>query len=74
MRVKKNSENQLVLPQSVLSRFGDTETFVVSMDGDSIILRPVREEKTDTIRERLRTLNLDREHLGEAIHWARNNP
>lgn len=55
----------------MVERFGNVEYFAVSTDGDSIVLRPLRESRTDEVRVRLASLGIQDEDVQNAMEWAR---
>ena len=71
MLAKLTSGNQLTLPNSVISRFRDTEYFVVSEESGRIVLTPVRATRVDAIRRKLAEAGLADADVAEAIAWAR---
>jgi bifunctional DNA-binding transcriptional regulator/antitoxin component of YhaV-PrlF toxin-antitoxin module len=71
---KKTSKNQITLPKAVISRFGEVDYFDVSTDGESIVLRPLRQSRADEARERLAQMGVTEEDVRDAVEWARNNP
>lgn len=74
MLAKKTSKNQITLPKSVVTRFGEVDYFDVSTDGESIVLKPLRPSRADEVRLRLAKLGLTEGDVQEAVEWARNNP
>ncbi|HEY9125885.1 MAG TPA: hypothetical protein VIM62_02105 [Acidobacteriaceae bacterium] len=72
MLAKLTVKNQLTLPRTVVSRFKDVNYFDVSTDGDSIILRPLRESRADQVREQLAQLGITEPDVEQAIAWARD--
>ncbi|HWT65438.1 MAG TPA: hypothetical protein VN151_04945 [Terracidiphilus sp.] len=71
MLAKKTVKNQITLPKAVVERFGNVEYFAVSTDGDSIVLRPLRESRADEVRARLASLGIQDEDVRDAVEWAR---
>ena len=51
MLAKKTIKNQITLPKTVVSRFGNVEYFDVSTDGETIVLRPLRTSRIDEIAD-----------------------
>ena len=47
MLAKKTIKNQITLPKTVVSRFGNVEYFDVSTDGETIVLRPLRTSRIE---------------------------
>ncbi len=56
--------------------FSDTEYFDVSIDGNRILLMPVKitpvGETLEGVRDKLRRLGITGKDVGEAIQWARS--
>jgi len=71
MLAKKTVKNQITLPKTVVSRFGNVEYFDVSTDGETIVLRPLRTSRIDEIRGRLAQLGITEEDVSDAVSWAR---
>jgi hypothetical protein len=71
MLAKKTVKNQITLPKAVVERFGNVEYFAVSTDGDSIVLRPLRESRADEVRGRLASIGIRDEDVQDAVEWAR---
>lgn len=71
MLAKKTVKNQITLPKAVVERFGNVEYFTVSTDGESIVLRPLRESRADEVRTRLAALGIGDEDVQDAVGWAR---
>jgi hypothetical protein len=71
MLAKKTVKNQITLPKAVVERFGNVEYFAVSTDGDSIVLRPLRQSRADEVRARLALLGIQDEDVQSAVEWAR---
>ncbi|SEF77423.1 hypothetical protein SAMN05421819_1143 [Bryocella elongata] len=71
MLAKKTVKNQITLPKTVVSRFGNVEYFDVSTDGETILLRPLRESRTDEVRERLAKLGVTEGDVAAAVRRAR---
>lgn len=71
MLAKKTVKNQITLPKAVVERFGNVEYFAVSTDGDSIVLRPLRESRADEVRARLALLGVEEADVHDAVAWAR---
>jgi hypothetical protein len=74
MLAKKTSKNQITLPKAIITRFGEVDYFDVSTDGESIVLRPLRQSRSDEARERLAQMGITEEDVRDAVEWARNNP
>jgi bifunctional DNA-binding transcriptional regulator/antitoxin component of YhaV-PrlF toxin-antitoxin module len=73
MLAKLTVKNQLTLPKAVVSRFKDVQYFDVTSEGESIILRPLRESRADQVREQLASLGIVEDDVTEAVAWARES-
>ncbi len=71
MLAKKTVKNQITLPKAVVERFGNVEYFAVSTDGETIVLRPLRESRADEVRARLAALGIEDADVRDAVSWAR---
>ena len=71
MLAKKTVKNQITLPKTVVSRFGNVEYFDVSTDGETIVLRPLRESRADDVRAQLEKLGISESDVTDAVTWAR---
>jgi len=71
MLAKLTVKNQLTLPKAVVSRFKDVQYFDVTSEGESIVLRPLRESRADQVREQLAYLGITEDDVKEAVAWAR---
>jgi len=45
--------------------------FDVTTDGESIVLRPLRQSRADEVRARLAQLGIDEHDVAAAVSWAR---
>jgi hypothetical protein len=68
---KKTVKNQLTLPKKIVERFPTTEYFDVRVENDSIVLRPVRPEGIEEVRQKLARLGITQRDVRKAIGWAR---
>ena len=73
MLAKKTSKNQITLPKSVVTRFGEVDYFDVSTDGACIILRPLRQSRADQVREQLSEMGITETDVAAAVEWARKS-
>jgi len=68
---KKTVKNQLTLPKKIVEKFPATEYFDVRVENDAIVLRPVRPEGVEEVREKLARLGITEKDIRSAIVWAR---
>ena len=71
MLARKNTKNQITLPETVATQFTGVEYFDVSTDGESIVLRPLRRSRADEVRSQLAKLGIDEQDATDAVSWAR---
>lgn len=73
MLAKKTVKNQITLPKTVVSRFGSVEYFDVSTDGETIVLRPLRQSRLNEVQEKLKQLGITEQDVTDAVSWTRKN-
>lgn len=71
MIAKMTSKNQLTLPKAVVEALGTPEYFDIEAREGQLILTPVRLQRTDAIRERIRAMHITEQDVQDAIEWAR---
>lgn len=75
MLTKKTSKNQLTLPKEIVKDFPDIEYFDAKVEGNRIILTPVKIRPVDAtlsgIRDKMERLGITPADVAEAIQWAR---
>lgn len=71
MIAKMTSKNQLTLPKAVTEALGNPEYFDVEARGGQLILTPVRLQRTDAVRERIREMGVTEQDIQDAVAWAR---
>lgn len=71
MLAKLTSKNQLTLPKAVISDFGGTEYFDVTIENGRIVLTPVRVVRADAVRARLAEVGITEADVTDAVAWAR---
>ena len=76
MLAKKTSKNQITLPKDIAKVFPDAEYFDVSIQGNKILLMPVKitpvGSTLEGVRDKIRKLGITEKDVGEAIQWARS--
>ena len=70
---KLTSKNQLTLPKSITREIGETEYFEVTVEGNQIILTPVKIQRADAVRAKLAELGINEGDVADAIDWARQS-
>ena len=71
MLVRLTSQNQITLPESVVSAFEGTEYFEAVIEDSRIVLTPVRLTAADAVRSKIAGLGLSEADVDEAVSWAR---
>ena len=75
MLAKKTSKNQITLPKEAVQKFPGIDYFEVSVEGNTIELKPVKISSAETglkkIKKKIAALNLTEEDVKDAIQWAR---
>ncbi len=72
MLAKLTSKNQLTLPKRLMLAFPDAEYFEVKSEDGRIILTPVRIQRANAVRDKLRQLNISEADVLDAVKWARS--
>ena len=70
---KLTSKNQLTLPKSITRALGETEYFEVTVEGQQIILTPVKIQRADAVRAKLAELGINDTDVADAVDWARQS-
>ncbi len=70
---KLTSKNQLTLPKSITREIGDPEYFEVTVEGNQIILTPVKIQRADAVRAKLAELGINEQDVADAVDWARQS-
>jgi bifunctional DNA-binding transcriptional regulator/antitoxin component of YhaV-PrlF toxin-antitoxin module len=70
---KLTSKNQLTLPKSITREIGETEYFEVTVQGQQIILTPVKIQRADAVRAKLAELGINDRDVADAVDWARQS-
>ena len=73
MLVKKTSKNQITLPKEIIKNFPDIEYFEAKVEGEKIVLIPVKVIPANITLEKIKNLGITEEDVKEAIKWARKN-
>ena len=74
MLAKLTSKNQLTIPAELLRGLPRVQYFDASIDGGTIVLRPVEVRPAvdlEQIRSVLEDAGIREEEVGEAVRWAR---
>ncbi|MFT3813224.1 MAG: AbrB/MazE/SpoVT family DNA-binding domain-containing protein [Acidovorax sp.] len=71
MLAKLTSKNQITLPKAVVSEVDTAEYFEVAAENGRIVLTPVRVQRAQAVRDKLRQLGITEQDVDDAIGWAR---
>lgn len=71
MLAKKTVKNQITLPKKIADNFPDIEYFDVWVEKDRIVLKPLRTDRSDEVRRKLKSLKISEKDIADAISWAR---
>ncbi len=78
MLAKKTSKNQVTLPKKIVEGLPATDYFEVSLNGGSVVLRPVTVtdpgRQLATARRKILELGLTPKDIENAVRWARTRP
>ena len=72
MLAKLTSKNQLTLPRAIVQQV-DAEYFEVTTENGRVILTPVKIQRADSVREKLKALGISDDDVTDAIAWARED-
>lgn len=71
MLAKLTSKNQLTLPKKAVEALGTVTHFEVEVEGDHLVLRPMRIGAAAEVRRKLAELGVREEDVADAVAWAR---
>jgi hypothetical protein len=71
MLAKMTSKNQITLPKAVVAKVPAAEYFEVEAVGESIVLTPIRLNKADAVRGKLKEMGITEDDVADAVNWAR---
>jgi len=66
-----SSKNQITLPKKIADNFPDIEYFDIRTENDRIILKPLRADRSDEVRKKLKSLKISEKDIADAVSWAR---
>ena len=72
MLAKVTSKNQLTLPKVILQHLGTPEYFEITAEDGRIILTPLKIQKSDVVRDKLKKMGISEQDIQDAVTWARN--
>ena len=75
MLAKVTAKNQITIPKKIMNQLPGTEYFDVELKDGVVTLKPLITYDTDlnSIREKMKKLNLGPDTVQEAVAWARKN-
>lgn len=73
MLAKLTSKNQLTLPKQALDALGAASHFQVEVEGDRLVLTPVRIGAAGAVRRKLAELGVTEADVADAVAWARKS-
>ncbi len=71
MLVKRDSQNRITLPKSIMDEMPEASYYEVCTDGASIILTPVANAGIPAVYQKLAELQITELDVMDAISWAR---
>jgi hypothetical protein len=71
MLAKLTSKNQLTIPKKALASFPGVTHFQVEVDGDRLVLTPVRLDALEAIRQHIAALGITEQDIADAVAEAR---
>ncbi len=71
MLAKKTVKNQITLPKKIIDNFPNVEYFEVRAENDRIVLKPLRADRGDEVRKKLKSLKISEKDIAAAVSWAR---
>lgn len=72
MIAKLTSKNQLTLPKAAIDAVANAEYFEIEVRAGRLVLTPVRMQRADAVRAKLRELDIDDDDVAAAVAWARD--
>ena len=72
MLARLTSKNQLTLPKAAIDSIGPTEYFDIDVREGQLVLTPVRIQRGNAVRAKLRELGLVHSDIDGAVRWARS--
>ena len=71
MLAKLTTRNQVTIPKSIITTFADVKHFDIEAKNGCIILKPIRINRADEVREKLEEMDINDQDVRDAIEWAR---
>ena len=71
MLAKKTVKNQITLPKKIADLFPDIDYFDIQAEKDRIVLKPLRIDRSDEVRQKFKSLKISEKDIADAVSWAR---
>ena len=71
MLARLTADNQLALPEGLLSSFPGVDCFNATEEDGRIVLNPVRLSRAEEVRKKLQELGVTQADVKDAMAWAR---
>ena len=74
MLAKLTAKNQITIPKQIIDQIPETRYFDVTLNGETVVMKPVTIYDTDLeqVRSKIKELGLKPDCVTEAIKWARS--
>jgi bifunctional DNA-binding transcriptional regulator/antitoxin component of YhaV-PrlF toxin-antitoxin module len=73
MHVKITPNNQITLPDEIVSQLEDAEYLDVEVDKSTIVLTPVVAQSAEAVRDKLLASGISEKDVADASAWARSS-
>lgn len=73
MHVKITPNNQITLPDEIVSQLEVGEYFDVEVDNNTIVLTPVVVQSAEAVRDKLLASGISEKDVADASAWARSS-
>jgi len=72
MHVKTTPNNQITLPDEIISQLEVAEYLGVEVDNNTIVLTPAVAQSVEAVRDKLITSGISEKDVADATAWARS--
>ena len=73
MIARLTSENQLNLPESIVSEFDGIEYFDITKESGRLVLTPVKLTGIERVWQKIEERGITEQDIADAVKWARGN-
>ena len=73
MIARLTSENQLNLPESIVSEFDGIEYFDITKESGRLVLTPVQLTGIERVWQKIEERGITEQDISDAVKWARGN-